>query len=191
MSRSGANYPDKSDDKAITILNRCVEWTNQGILYEPDPRHVEILMNELGLKDSKSVVSPGVKSAQVPDDQNPHREPPQAAKFRQLIARCNFLCQDRPDIIYAVKEAARGMATPRHADWEKLARIAKYLKGRPRYVTMFRPQRDVFAINAFGDSDFAGEVDTRKSTSGGLVCLGDHVVKAWSSTQTVIALSTG
>ena len=183
--------PDKSDDKAITILNRCVEWTNQGILYEPDPRHVEILMNELGLKDSKSVVSPGVKSAQVPDDQNPHLEHPQATKFRQLIARCNFLCQDRPDIIYAVKEAARGMATPRHADWEKLVRIAKYLKGRPRYVTMFRPQRDVFAINAFGDSDFAGEVDTRKSTSGGLVCLGDHVVKAWSSTQTVIALSTG
>ena len=69
-------------------------------------------------------------------------------------------------------------------------RIGKYLKGRPRYVIMFKPQKDVFATNAFGDSDFAGEIDTRKSTSGGLVCMGDHVIKAWSSTQTVIALST-
>ena len=33
--------------------------------------------------------------------------------------------------------------------------------------------------------------DTRKSTSGGMICLGDHVVKTWSSTQTVIAINTG
>ena len=56
---------------------------------------------------------------------------------------------------------------------------------------MYRPQRDVHCINGFGDSDFAGEVETRKSTSGGMTCLGDHVVKSWSSTQTVVALSTG
>ena len=154
--------PDKSDDKAITILNRCVEWTSEGILYEPDPRHVEILVNELGIKDAKAVVSPGVKRAVVADEDNKHPEPAQATKFRQLIARCNFLCQDRPDIGYACKEAARGMAVPRIEDWEKLMRIGKYLKGRPRYIIMFKPQKDVFAINAFGDSDFAGEVETRK-----------------------------
>ena len=33
--------------------------------------------------------------------------------------------------------------------------------------------------------------ETRKSTSGGMICLEDHVVKTWSSTETVIALSTG
>ena len=30
-----------------------------------------------------------------------------------------------------------------------------------------------------------------KSTSGGMTCLGDHVANSWSSTQSVIALSTG
>ena len=29
--------PDKGDDKSITILNRCVEWTPHGIQYEADP----------------------------------------------------------------------------------------------------------------------------------------------------------
>ena len=70
-------------------------------------------------------------------------------------------------------------------------KIAKYLKGRPRYVIFFRPQTNVYCINGYGDSDFAGEVSTRKSTSGGMTCLGDHVVKSWSSTQTAIALNTG
>ena len=183
--------PDKSDDKSITILNRCVTWTKEGIIYEADPRHVEILVNELGLHEAKPSSTPGSKITMKDTDEDPHLDSSKATKFRQLIARCNFLCQDRPDIQYACKEAARGMANPKQSDWTKMMKIAKYLKGKPRYAIMYRPQRDVHCINGFGDSDFAGEVETRKSTSGGMTCLGDHVVKSWSSTQTVVALSTG
>ena len=92
---------------------------------------------------------------------------------------------------YAVKEAAKGMANPKRSDWDKLVRIGRYLLGKPRYVMKFMYQKDVHAINAYGDSDFAADVETRKSTSGGLVCLGDHTVKSWSSTQSIISLSTG
>lgn len=95
------------------------------------------------------------------------------------------------DIQYAVKEAAKGMANPKKSDHMKLVRIAKYLKGRPRYVVLFRPQKDVDGINGYSDSDFAGDVESRKSTSGGTVMIGDHMVKSWSTSQSVIALSTG
>ena len=183
--------PDAKDDKSITILNRCVQWTSDGIQYEADPRHVEILVNELELHKTKALTTPGTKGAHVEEEDDPHLDSSLSTKFRQLIARCNFICQDRPDIQYACKEAARGMANPRRSDWDKMLRIAKYLKGKPRYVILFKQQNDVHCINGWGDSDFAGEVTTRKSTSGGLICLGDHVVKSWSSTQTVVALSTG
>ena len=183
--------PDKTDDKEVTILNRCVSWTKNGIIYEADPRHVEILVNELGLHEAKPSSTPGTKMVLKESDDDPHLDQSKATKFRQLIARCNFLCQDRPDIQYACKEAARGMANPKQSDWVKMLKIAKYLKGKPRYAITFKTQRDVYCINGFGDSDFAGEVDTRKSTSGGMTCLGDHVIKTWSSTQSVIALSTG
>ena len=83
------------------------------------------------------------------------------------------------------------MANPRLEDWEKLARRGKNLKGRPRYVIKYKPQRNIYVVNAYGDNDFAGEIDTRKSTSGGMICMGDHIIKAWSSTQTVIALCIG
>ena len=83
------------------------------------------------------------------------------------------------------------MANPRVQDMEKLVRMGKYLVGKPRYVIVFKRQKDVHAIHSFGDSDFAGEVESRKSTSGGPSCIGDHTVKSWSSTQSIIALSAG
>ena len=43
----------------------------------------------------------------------------------------------------------------------------------------------------WSDSDWAGCIETRKSTSGGVVMHGDHCIKTWSSTQDVIALSSG
>jgi hypothetical protein len=46
------------DDKAIRILNRVVEWDEEGIKYEADQRHAEIIFKDLGLAGGKSVVSP-------------------------------------------------------------------------------------------------------------------------------------
>ena len=46
-------------------------------------------------------------------------------------------------------------------------------------------------MNAYADSDWAGDKVSRKSTSGGLLMIGGHLIKSWSSTQPVIALSSG
>ena len=46
-------------------------------------------------------------------------------------------------------------------------------------------------IDVVVDTDFAGCLETRKSTSGGIIMLGNHCLRTWSSTQTVIALSSG
>ncbi len=41
------------------------------------------------------------------------------------------------------------------------------------------------------DSDWAGDKRSRTSTSGGVIKLGCHVLKSWSSTLHCIALSSG
>ena len=46
-------------------------------------------------------------------------------------------------------------------------------------------------MRAYADSDWAGDKVTRKSTSGGLIMLGNHVIKSWSSSQPIITLSSG
>ena len=46
-------------------------------------------------------------------------------------------------------------------------------------------------VTVWSDTDFAGCRKTRKSTSGGVITLGKHVVKTWSTTQAILALSSG
>ena len=82
------------------------------------------------------------------------------------------------------------MTNPRQADCGKLVGIAKYLKSNPTCVISFRPHKDVYRMNGFGDNDFPGEVETGKSPSGVMTCLGYHMRESWSSIQTVTALST-
>ena len=41
------------------------------------------------------------------------------------------------------------------------------------------------------DSDWAGCMQTRRSTNGGCIIVGDICLKAWSTTQRVVALSSG
>ena len=46
-------------------------------------------------------------------------------------------------------------------------------------------------MDAIVDTDFAGCRRTRKSTNGGYVMHGTHLIKSWATTQTVTALSSG
>ncbi len=54
--------------------------------------------------------------------------------FRSVVARANYISQDRPDIQYATKELCRRMAGPTAADWNSLKRLSRYLRGRPRMI---------------------------------------------------------
>ena len=46
-------------------------------------------------------------------------------------------------------------------------------------------------IRVWVDTDHAGCKVARKSTSGGIIMIGGHMIKGWSITQGVIALSSG
>ena len=114
-----------------------------------------------------------------------------STKYRRLAARGNFQALDRTDIQTAVKDIARDMAQPKQSSWKALIRLGKYLKGKLRLAVRFRYQPISTMINVFTDADWAGDKLSRKSTSGGLIQMGNHCIKSWSSTQTVIALSSG
>ena len=101
-----------------------------------------------------------------------------------MAARANYLAADRPDVQYAVKEVCRRMAKPAKSDWQKLVRLARYLKGAPRLVWEYRWQLggDGIPPSGYSDSDWAGDGRTGKSTSGGVVMRGLHLIKSWSRT---------
>ena len=76
-------------------------------------------------------------------------------------------------------------------DWKRIKKVGRYLKGRPRLVYKYKWQGRVEDGEVFNDSDWAGCRRTAKSTSGGTILMGSHVLKHWSRTQKTIALSSG
>ena len=111
--------------------------------------------------------------------------------FQALIARANYLAQDRSDIQFSVKELARSMSAPTRGSWKGLVKLGKYLKGHSRSGYLYVYQEKPKDLTIWTDTDYAGCKRTRKSTSGGVVLWGSHLIKSWSKTQTVVALSSG
>ena len=107
--------PGPQDEKEVRILNRVVTWHDDGIGYEPDPRHPEIIIQQLGLEEATSVTTPGVKESAGEDEiaEEDKLEGSEATLYRAIVARINYLALDRPDIQFSAKEASRHMAAPR------------------------------------------------------------------------------
>ena len=82
------------------------------------------------------------------------------------------------------------MSSPTQEDQNKLKRLGRYLKGRPRAVLLYPWQDAVDTIDIYSDANWAGCHRSRKSTSGGAIVLGKGCVKTWSKTQNTIAQSS-
>lgn len=57
--------PDKDEEDSIRLLNRVVCWSNDGITYEVDQRHVEVILNQFRLNEVKPMTSPDAREEQA------------------------------------------------------------------------------------------------------------------------------
>lgn len=174
----------------IDILNRLVSWTNRGIELEGDPRHAEIIIREMGCSGGK-ITTPLVKERVEEVDSADPLSSDDASKYRSVSMRLAYLSQDRPDLQVLAKELAKGLKSPTTAHMQMLKRGARYLQNRPRMIHLFPHQRSISRLDIWTDSDHAGCLRTRKSTSGYCVRLGGSTTKTSCKSQAVIALSSG
>ena len=82
------------------------------------------------------------------------------------------------------------MSAPTDLHQAALKRLVRYLRSRPRLVFKFGYQ-SADRIDAYADTDCAGCPRSRRSTSGGCIMVGTHLLKCWSFTQAVVAMSSG
>ena len=82
------------------------------------------------------------------------------------------------------------MSAPTELSLAALKRLGRYLLGRPRLVFRY-PFQSASHVDCYSDTDWAGCPKTRKSTSGGVIMLGEHILKTYSSTQPTVSLSSG
>ena len=115
-----------------------------------------------------------------------------ATKVRRGIARVNYMAQDRPDLSAVAKTMSQHMSKPHEGVVPLLKRCVKYLKRFPT-ASLLVPRglpADVQELVAWTDSDWAGDVDTRRSTSGGAIVYRGATIMHWSKAQSNVALSS-
>ncbi|GKA31223.1 hypothetical protein Tco_0717528 [Tanacetum coccineum] len=97
-----------------------------------------------------------------------------------MVGALMYLTASRPDIVHATCYCARYQAKPTEKHLIAVKRIFWYLKDSIN-MGLWYPKDTGFELTTFSDSDHAGCLDSRKSTSGGIQFLGGDKLVSWSS----------
>nr|GEY28135.1 hypothetical protein [Tanacetum cinerariifolium] len=106
--------------------------------------------------------------------------PVDQTKYHSKVGALMYLPACRPDIMHATCYCARYKAQPTKKHLTAVKRIFRYLKDTI-HMGLWYPKDTGFELTAFSDSDHAGCLDSRKSTSGGIQFLGGDKLVNWSS----------
>jgi hypothetical protein len=94
----------------------------------------------------------------------------------------------RPDIAQVVGAASRYMTNPSIEHWNTIKRILRYIKGTLNVALCYGGSE--FTVRGYVNSDFAGDLEKRKFTTGYVFIIAGGAVSWVSKLQTVVALST-
>ena len=95
----------------------------------------------------------------------------------------------RPDISFAVGVLGRYQSNPGMDHWKAAKKVLRYLQGTKDHMLTYR-RSDSLEIVGYSDSDYAGCVDSRKSTFGYIFLLAGGAVSWKSGKESIIATST-
>ena len=113
----------------------------------------------------------------------------EAGKYQSLVGSLRYLTCTRPDISLSVGIVSRFMEEPVYTHWKALKRILRYIQGTVS-LGMFYSNSDKYKLVGYSDSDWCGDIDDRKSTSGYVFFMGNTAFTWLSKKQPIVTLST-
>ena len=109
--------------------------------------------------------------------------------YQTLVGSLRYLTCTRPDIAYSVGIVSRYMEDPKQSHWKAIKRILRYIQGT-KSLGLFYSSTTDYNLVGYSDSDWCGDVDDRKSTSGYLFFMGETAFTWYSKKQPIVSLST-
>ena len=168
---------------SVEVLGRTKIRTADAVL--TDPKHIEAIMSALniGPKDRSEVPSKQLDLMHI----EPLSEA-EAKAYRSAVGSAIYLSAERRDIQFATKELARHMANPRQCDLKAAKVLGAYLNRRPKVYKVIALDAGITAqselsLDIFTDSDWAGCLETRRSTDCYVVVIGGAVIQCGTQTQ--------
>ena len=167
---------------------------SRGILGLSQETYINKILERFRMKGCSPSVAPIMKGDKLSLNQCPkndlENESMKNIPYASVVGSLMYaqVCT-RPDIAYAVGVLGRYQSNPGVDHWRAAKKVMRYLQGTKDYMLMYR-QTDNLDLVGYSDADFAGCVDSRKSTSGYIFIMAGGAVSWRSVKQTLIATST-
>ena len=116
---------------------------------------------------------------------------PNNTTYRKLVGSLMYLStRTRPDIAYITFKLAQFVEKPLYSHWKALMRVLKYLKSTQTFGIIYSKTQIKNLLFSYSDSDFAGDISDRKSTTGSVILLNSGSIVWTSHRQKCVATST-
>ena len=169
QQRLHATFHMKDLGQLTYFLGLEVHYRSHG-LFVNQHKYIQDLITLAGLEDTSSVDTPMEVNVKYRKDEGDLLEEP--TLYRRLVGSLIYLTTTRPDISYVVHQVSQFMSSPRHLHLAAVHHIIRYLRGSPSRGLFF-PTDISLQLVAYSDADWAGCPDTRRSTTGWCMFLGD------------------
>jgi hypothetical protein len=161
---------------------------NAELIFICQKKYAREVLGRFGMEHSNAVQNPIVPGCKLTKNEE-NAKGVNTTEYKQLVGSLLYLTATRPDLMYAVGLVSRYMERPTEMHLQAVKRILRYLRGTTEFGIIYR-KGDEGQLRAYADSDYAGDVDDRKSTSGFVFMLGTGAVSWSSKKQPVVTLST-
>ncbi|PSC67594.1 Retrovirus-related Pol poly from transposon TNT 1-94 [Micractinium conductrix] len=150
-------------------------------------RNIKDLLSKYGMDDAKTASTPANASIKLTKQGTPLDT--QTHSYSALVGSLMYLsiCT-RPDIAQAVGALARHMANPTTDHWTAAKTVLRYLTGTPDIGITFGAGPP--GLQVFCDADHAGDIDTRRTTTGYAFIFNGGAISWASRLQPTVAAST-
>ncbi|GAA0157982.1 transmembrane signal receptor [Lithospermum erythrorhizon] len=150
-------------------------------------KYLAEVLERVKMDGAKPLGNPCTTEGQISSvNQEPFSDP---TMYRSTVGALQYLTITRPDIAFAVNKACQFMQSPSILHWQFVKRILRYLKGSVQHGILIQPSSS-FELKAYTDADWAGCPDTRRSTSGFVIFMGNSLISWSSRKQKVVARSS-
>ena len=168
------------------FLGLQVKQTDSRI-YINQEKYARNLVERFGLDNAAHARTPIATNAKLTND--PSGEFVDVTLYRSMIGCLLYLTASRPDIAFSVGVCSRFQSIPKVSHLNAVKRIIKYVGGTCEYGLFYSKESNL-SLTGFSDSDWAGNADNRKITTGGCFYVGANLVAWMSKKQNSLSLST-
>lgn len=151
----------------------------KGLIHISQEKYIEKTLKKFQMEKCYPKSIPADPHARLSNDAE--RDPKDSFPFREAVGSLMFAdtCT-RPDIVFAVNQVTQFSNNTAKAQWEAVKRILSYLRGTITSGVCYGGVHESNMLLTYSDSDYAGDLVTRKSTTG-IFCFLNGGPVSWSS----------